>query len=359
MIELSRHIERLLLAHDCVIIPELGGLVTQYVPARYVDGEQLYLPPYRCVGFNPHLQLNDGLLVQSYMKAYDTSYPEAERLVRDAVSQIKTRLREQGEFELAGIGTLALNMEGHYTFRPNEAGVVSPELYGLDSFTLPRHEGVEAAQREHHDKERLKQLLRVNRTERSYTLSVSREIVNYVAAAVVAVVFYLVWAIPIRQESASAPQEAAVVSEQLFGKTAQPKAAVPQQTQPQQKAEAEENNTEENTQAAVPESEAPASENEAPAPAKTEAQKVAAERTPMEQKGYTIVLASAISKKNAQAYSEQLAKDGLKAARPMSKGRMTRVVYGQFPTEEAARKEMNRLKDQAPFKDAWVMPTTF
>lgn len=42
MIELSRHIESLMLKHDCVIVPGLGGFVTQYVPARRVDDEQLF-----------------------------------------------------------------------------------------------------------------------------------------------------------------------------------------------------------------------------------------------------------------------------------------------------------------------------
>lgn len=42
MIELSRHIESLMLKHDCVIVPGLGGFITQYVPARRVEGEQLF-----------------------------------------------------------------------------------------------------------------------------------------------------------------------------------------------------------------------------------------------------------------------------------------------------------------------------
>ena len=75
MIELSRHIESLMLNHDCVIVPGLGGFITQYMHARYIAEEGLFLPPYRSVGFNQQLTFNDGLLVQSYMQAYDTSYP--------------------------------------------------------------------------------------------------------------------------------------------------------------------------------------------------------------------------------------------------------------------------------------------
>ena len=36
MIELSRHIESLLLDNDCVIVPELGGFIAHYQSAYYV-----------------------------------------------------------------------------------------------------------------------------------------------------------------------------------------------------------------------------------------------------------------------------------------------------------------------------------
>ena len=36
MIELARHIEILLLENDCVIIPDFGGFIAHYQPARYI-----------------------------------------------------------------------------------------------------------------------------------------------------------------------------------------------------------------------------------------------------------------------------------------------------------------------------------
>lgn len=96
------------------------------------------MPPCRSVGFNPQLNLNDGLLVQSYMQAYDTNYPETIKLIDDAVAQLKKELQEQGEYELSGIGKLTLGIGDKYNFTPCEAGVLSPELYGLDAVTTPR-----------------------------------------------------------------------------------------------------------------------------------------------------------------------------------------------------------------------------
>ena len=78
MITLARHIELLLLEHDCVIVPGFGGFIANHVEAQYSgEQEQLFLPPYRTIGFNQQLKVNDGLLLQSYMAAYDASYPAA------------------------------------------------------------------------------------------------------------------------------------------------------------------------------------------------------------------------------------------------------------------------------------------
>lgn len=75
MIELERHIEILLLENDCVIVPDLGGFMAHHCEARYDAEDHLFLPPQRTLGFNPQLKLNDSLLAQSYVEAYDISYP--------------------------------------------------------------------------------------------------------------------------------------------------------------------------------------------------------------------------------------------------------------------------------------------
>ena len=87
MIELSQHIEVLLLENDCVIVPGLGGFVAHYTPAIQVE-ENMFLPPTRTIGFNPQLKLNDGLLVQSYMAVYDTNFSDASKIVEDEVSEL-------------------------------------------------------------------------------------------------------------------------------------------------------------------------------------------------------------------------------------------------------------------------------
>ena len=329
MIELSRHIESLMLNHDCVIVPGLGGFITQYMHARYIAEEGLFLPPYRSVGFNQQLTFNDGLLVQSYMQAYDTSYPETVRLIDNAVKQLRNTITEEGKYELHGIGTLTQGVNGAYDFAPCEAGVLSPELYGLDSLPLAtRTEGLQQTA-DDDDLQPAKQHSKkpVKRLQKDYTIRISREIVNYAAAGVVAIAFYLLWATPMLTTTQTERQTASVLGQCLF---AQPQAVAVNHTP---------------VATAVPTASHTAS---APASQKAEATKPA---TPC----YTIVLASAITRKNADSFVEALQAKGYDQTFVHQKGRMTRVLYGHYDTEEAARQAARKLRDQADFDDAWVM----
>lgn len=131
VIDLEKHIEILLLDNDCVIVPGLGGFVAHYIDARFDENSNMFLPPFRTLGFNSKLDMNDSLLAQSYVEAYDISYPEALRKIDSEVVELKRSLEAEGYYELDNIGVISVNGEGKYEFEPCEAGVLTPGLYGL------------------------------------------------------------------------------------------------------------------------------------------------------------------------------------------------------------------------------------
>lgn len=365
MIELSRHIESLLLHHDCVIVPGLGGFVTQYVPARRIEDELLFLPPYRSVGFNQQLVLNDGLLVQSYMQAYGTSYPETVKLIDSAVRELKDELQEKGEYELSGIGTLSMGIGGNYNFTPCEAGVVSPELYGLDSLLLNRLDakGKNTVTGESTTDRQKK--LQVKRTEKNYTISISREIVNYAAAAIVAVFFYFLWATPVTNSSVVDQQAASVVYEQLFSNVQTNKEAEkPQLVSPVAPETAatsatsktdEANQTEAARTDAAKELQKQQPETETAA-AKTEKKTNTPIAAATQPKGkFTLVLASAVPRQSAEKYAQKLRAEGFAHAEMYAHGRMVRVINGHYATEAEAHQALQQLKKHKAFAEAWVL----
>lgn len=136
MIELERHIEILLLDCDCVIVPGFGGFVAHHRDARFDDADNMFLPPLRTLGFNPKLNMNDSLLVQSYVEAYDISYPEALARVETEVDELKHNIEKDGYYEFENLGHISFNSQGGYVFEPCESGILTPELYGLTGVEL-------------------------------------------------------------------------------------------------------------------------------------------------------------------------------------------------------------------------------
>ena len=91
-----------------------------------VAEENVFLPPTRIIGFNPHLKMNDGLLVQSYMAVYDTDFSDATRIVEKEVAHIFTALHEEGKVDLPNTGELRYSIHGTYDFALYDHKITTP-----------------------------------------------------------------------------------------------------------------------------------------------------------------------------------------------------------------------------------------
>ena len=193
MIELSKHIESLLLDNDCVIVPELGGFIAHYQSAYYVEEERIFIPPTRKVGFNPQLTMNDGLLAQSFMQVYHLDYSDAMNRISEKVDFLKSALYKGEVVELHGIGALHYNIYDEYEFHSTESGLLSPSLYGLDAFAMPplsnelpfEDQGIE------HEP-----ILQPVKQKREFRLDPTRWLGNAIAV-VAAVILFFVLSIPV------------------------------------------------------------------------------------------------------------------------------------------------------------------
>lgn len=351
MFELTRHIESLLLRNDCVIVPHLGGFVTSFRPARWVREENLFLPPTRSVGFNAHLTINDGLLTQSYMQAADVSYPDAQRLVERDVEHVKDVLLREGEFTFDGIGKLLQRLDGHYDFIPIEAGVISPELYGLDAVSVPLiHRADERTPRKGKAwKAGLRLSPRRRRPSRAAVRRIGRSTLHIAAVAAVTLLLYFAWATPVQLSPTHTGREANMAGSLVFS-----------DARPTAQASGNAGSLAEKT-IAVTESPVAArgTTNAAtltPAAGNAAKHEAAAQPEKTQQPGYTLVLASAVSMKNAQAYVARLKERGYADAAVYKRHKMVRVIFGHYASEPEAFKALKRLNGQEEFAEAWVLP---
>ena len=338
MIELDRHIEILLLSNDCVIVPGLGGFMTHHVEARYDSDDQMFLPPLRTLGFNPQLTMNDSLLVQSYIEAYDISYPEALRRIENEVEELKQHISIEGSYELHDIGELSLTEEGRYLFTPCEAGILTPELYGLSGFEMTPLSALKPAVEEEEKPTTeetattpvLAGLQEEDEDEERGVFIKMSWIRNTVAVAAAVLAFFLMTT-PVSNSGSSQVNMGGLNNPLL---TSKPKKLV---VKP------------DTTLQVVPDSTITVAEKV------VEEKKDTISTEPEQMTGYCIVLASYVTKKNAKAFVDDLHKRGFSEAEIFIRNNVTRVICGHFKTQNAAYNRLNLVRDNKGFEEAWVL----
>ena len=361
MIELERHIEILLLSNDCVIVPGLGGFMTHHVEARYDERDNMFLPPLRTLGFNPQLNINDSLLAQSYIEAYDISYPEALQRIEDEVNELRQHLQNEGSYELNDIGLLELNDEGKYVFTPCEAGILTPALYGLSSFEMkpleqpvvkPAPVVVQEPQPieepfEEPVEQPVAQVIDMEPETETETIDEQEEpddvvrikyswIRNAVAAAAILVAIFIL-ALPSGKTDMMTRSISNLNNGLFFGLNSKDTNT--------SKISIEKNSRSEECGVR--------SENTQKADSIAKLTPPSTLHTP--QNKYCIVLASYVSERNANAFIERLQKQGFDQAEIFERNNIRRVIYGHYASEEAAHDDLRRFHRQSETAEAWLM----
>ena len=332
MIELDRHIEILLLENDCVIVPDLGGFMAHYREARYDQSDMLFLPPQRTLGFNPQLKINDSLLAQSYVEAYDISYPEAVRRIEAEVSELWQHLRNDGSYELNDIGRLIFNDEGRLSFEPCEAGILTPELYGLSTFEAIPLSGTMKPKEETDDAEIADLSESDEATGRSDALTIPLSWVRNTVAIAAAILAFFLITTPVDTPSYSGISMSQV-NLPLMTKDSNVKAPTQLDSKAIRKTIVKKDTTTTTHTVAT-------------------APKV--QTTPASvAKPYCIVLASQVSERNAKEFIGQLQNKGVDARIYMHNG-VRRVVCGSYATETEAYQALNDINRQSGLTEAWV-----
>lgn len=138
MITVDKYIRKLLFEHDCVIIPEFGGLLIHHVAAHYDSVNSLFLPARRRLAFNEVLKIDDGLLTY-YVAAHEKlSREEASHQIRRYVDLLRQQLNDGGSVTMDAIGVFAANSEGKLVFEPDYSQNYTSECFGL--YSLPVRE---------------------------------------------------------------------------------------------------------------------------------------------------------------------------------------------------------------------------
>lgn len=321
MNSLARHIEVLLLHNDCVVVPQLGGFVAYHTTATYDEGEQIFIPPLRTIGFNRQLNINDSQLIQSYVEAYDISYQEARDVVDSEVEKLKIELGNHGKYDLHGVGLLCVNRQGKIEFEPSMAGIITPDFYGLHAIEIPLLHKESTASDEKKSTSTPKELniLKVNRQEKLMRRTV--------AAAIVILAIMTFALIP-----SSSKRHAEIQSTMIPSVVTSP-----------------------NTVKTKPKTPTSKPSIHSLSVSSSRIQPVAKSTTNKSAPYYCIVLASDVQKKNAQLFVEQMRQQGYEYTRLLEGKQKLKIIYGTFPTHEMAQDTLRKFQSISTFSQSWIM----
>ena len=390
MVELSRHIKVLLFENDCVIIPGLGGFIAHNRPAIYNQQTGSFMPPVRTIAFNPQLTANDGLLVQSYMQAYNTDFPDATRKIERLVTSIKEILYNDGRIELNEIGTIYYNINGVYQFEPFRNAFFAPQLYGLAEVYFPKL------------KMNVQQEQKVIAPQFGYTDSQniipravhSNRLINVVLrnaiAVAAAVILFFVLSIPVENTYVDDANYASLGSIGLFHSIRNHSAATSIVAQKGQKEKHQKRNNVNSLKPIAVRTEVVSRQTPNQAAAKTSASKVVSQpiaktqavpavqcqpvapatankpsgsatrrpatiSTPSSTHGSYIIISSLSTRKDAERILSQYKKEGCNNAFILEKDGRFRIAYDHYSSKKDAYAQATVLKKQNKFKNAWVL----
>ncbi|MDX9750474.1 MAG: SPOR domain-containing protein [Flavobacteriales bacterium] len=128
---IERHLHALLLDHELVIVPDWGGFLTHYRPARLDPARRLVHPPGRSVSFNRHIVRNDGLLADHLVRTEGVPFDKARAWIGTEVAAWRETLARDGRLELPRIGLFYRDSEQNLQFDPDMRADHAKDSFGL------------------------------------------------------------------------------------------------------------------------------------------------------------------------------------------------------------------------------------
>lgn len=339
MIELSTHIEYLLLSQSWVSVPQLGTFTRRDMSSRRIDEEGIFLPPYRTASFQWNSMEAGEDFILSLSKLHGLSRHEARIVCMEYVDELQQTLSEEGTVAIGSMGYLLRDADsGEIRFMPLQSGIASPAYYGLDAVPFAK---LSHDVRQQRDKKQARRKTKVTSFQTDpdvITIRINRRLFNYVSTVAASVVLFFAFTSPFGNPVMPNEQQKAV-------------SAITAPISPRPATTLEEKApsiSQTSSISPIKGEEKVASDS----PVKVE-EKVSSNSQAPSNSPYAIVLASAISKKSALSFADKFQQQGINAL-ACEFGGMVRVIIPGFATQDDAYAEIRRLKTESKdLEHAW------
>jgi len=136
-LKLDKNISELLFRYDCVIVPDFGGFIANYKPAKINSRTNTFSPPSKQISFNSNLIVNDGLLANQIAQEFGVSYNEALVSIESCVQAYHSDINSGKRIVVEKVGVLYLDSNKKIIFEPLNTVNYLAEAFGLEKFHFP------------------------------------------------------------------------------------------------------------------------------------------------------------------------------------------------------------------------------
>ena len=318
MLRIISHIERLLLVHDCVIIPKVGGFVLQNHATTFSEVHALFAPASKEVVFNQTLQHNDGLLTESYMHTYNVKYNQAATMLDKDIESLRSKLSLGNALILGRIGSLSMEQEV-LQFYAASSTFFSIASYGLASFGMPLLKSLQQAEA---DKMYVPQ---TSHNKDTIYIPINRRVLRTAVASAAAIALFLLIPSTVNQ-----------VGNRTFNASMLPVNFVSQ------------------VYVEVPTPEIPTTIDLNVPVAPVKATAVQNSKKVQLQKMYHLVIGSFPSEKEATQFIAKLEKASYPNYGSITRKGRTRVYAAKFDKKNDAETFLSQLRQDKKYQDAWL-----
>ena len=281
---------------------------------------------------------DDGLLVGVVQHAQQVGSVQAKHLIQTWTLDLRRQILTESQVEFGNIGTFSQDEDGNLSFEACHAGIASLEYFGLDSITMPRLT--------RHARSNKRRATPKPTSTGGITIHISRSALHAVATAAAC----LLLAFLFTGESLS-PTLTSRDNVEL-GSVHLPCSAFCTTAKAPQVLEGPMQSIPSTSSSANPAHSACNAETSAEAPMPCAADPAPATPAPH----YVIVLASAISRSNAEHFVQRLQTRGFDSARIFDNGEIIRVVIEDFDQAHAAYSFNKKVHaEHIDLTSSWVL----
>lgn len=119
-----------------IILPSIGAIEMQDLPATFSEDGKTINPPFRKVVFNT-LRFNDNdILATLAAEAEGVGLPEGRQIVKDYIAEVRASLSKEKRYEIDGVGVLAPSKTGGIEFTADPGFEAVSDSFGLETVCI-------------------------------------------------------------------------------------------------------------------------------------------------------------------------------------------------------------------------------